>query len=276
VYWGNRLNLKNIKKMHNLKWVHYGSTGIDQKILKYANANNIMVTNTKRIFDNAVVSTTMSFIFMLARGINYSFILRNKKKLNRIFYNKITKNIQNVFDQKILLVGFSEIGKKIAKICHSMNMEITVVKNNILKNKINFKIYKLNQLNLAVKGQDYVINLLPFTKKTENIFDKKIFSNMKDSSFFINVGRGDTVNEDHLIDALKKKKILGVATDVVKNEPISSNSKLLKFDNVIATPHIAGISNDYWEKEYELFSNNLNEFLKFKKLKNSLKSKIGY
>ena len=127
-----------------------------------------------------------------------------------------------------------------------------------------------------MKGQDYVINLLPFTKKTENIFDKKIFSNMKDSSFFINVGRGDTVNEDHLIDALKKKKILGVATDVVKNEPISSNSKLLKFDNVIATPHIAGISNDYWEKEYELFSNNLNEFLKFKKLKNSLKSKIGY
>ena len=58
------------------------------------------------MFDNAVAATVMSFIFTLARGINYSFYLKSKKRLNRKFYNKITPNIKNVFNQKSFLLVF--------------------------------------------------------------------------------------------------------------------------------------------------------------------------
>ena len=62
----------------------------------------------------------------------------------------------------------------------------------------------------------------------------------------------------------------------MENEPIQTNSKLLKFNNIVVTPHIAGITNDYWTKQYDLFFNNLKKFRKSKKLQNVMKNEIGY
>ena len=71
------------------------------------------------------------------------------------------------------------------------------------------------------------------------------------------MGRGETVEEKDLIEALKNKKISGAALDVVQNEPIKKILSFLKLNNLIITPHIAGITNDYWDKQYQLFSKNL-------------------
>ena len=143
VYWGNRINTKLIKEMPDLAWIHYGSTGVNSDVLQLAHKRKIYVTNTRRTFDEAVTSTIMSFIFMLARGINYSLDLKKKKKLNRKFYNFITPNIQNVFGQKILIVGFGGIAKKIAKICNAMNMDVYGIKRK-------FNIKKLKELNFII------------------------------------------------------------------------------------------------------------------------------
>ena len=89
--------------------------GVNVEVLKLAKTKKIQITNTRRMFDNAVAATVMSFIFTLARGINYSFYLKSKKKLNRKFYNKITPNIKNVFNQKSFLLVLVELQKKYQK-----------------------------------------------------------------------------------------------------------------------------------------------------------------
>ncbi len=276
IYWGNRISAKIIQELPKLEWIHYGSTGVNVEVLKLAKTKKIQITNTRRMFDNAVAATVMSFIFTLARGINYSFYLKSKKKLNRKFYNKITPNIKNVFNQKILFVGFGGIAKKISKICKSMDMEIYGIKRKNEKFLSYIKFYRLKEIKKAVQNKDYVINLLPFTYNTKKIFNKEIFDNMKKSAFFINVGRGETVEEKDLIEVLKNKKISGAALDVVQNEPIKKNSQFLKLNNLIITPHIAGITNDYWDKQYQLFSKNFKNFKTSKKLQNIVRSEIGY
>ena len=115
IYWGNRINIGILKKMKNLKWIHYGSTGLDLDILNYAKRHKIKVTNTKKIFDNSVAATALAFIFSLSRGIQYSLYLRGSKKLDRNLYNNIYPNMNDVFKKKILIVGYGNIGKKIAK-----------------------------------------------------------------------------------------------------------------------------------------------------------------
>ena len=276
IYWGNRINLDTINELPNLKWIHYGSTGVNETILRSTKSKNILITNSRRMFDEAVSATVMSFIFTLARGVNYSFDLKRKKKLTRNFYNNITSNIQNVFNQKILFVGFGGIAKKISSICKLMNMRIYGIKRSNYSNIKNVKFYSLDNLNKAVKDKNYIVNLLPYTHKTKKLFNKHIFKNMSKSTFFINVGRGETVNENDLVYALKKKIILGAALDVVQNEPINNNSLLLKLDNLILTPHIAGITSDYWDKQYELFTSNFKKFKTSKKLQNIVRSEIGY
>ena len=275
IYWGNRIDINLIKKMTSLKWIHYGSTGVNSDVLEMANKKKIIVTNTKRFFDEAVASTVMAFIFMMARGINLSFYLKNKKRLNRDFYNHIAKNIQNVFGQKILFVGFGGIAKKISKVCKAMNMEIFAIKKNKKKIK-GIKLFSINKLKKVAKGKNYIVNLLPYTKETKNIFDIKFFSQMDKNSFFINAGRGETVNEADLLTAIKRNFFLGAALDVVENEPIQANSRLLRFKNIIVTPHIAGITNNYWDKQYDLFFKNFKNFKRSKKLLNIVKLDIGY
>ena len=162
--------------------------------------------------------------------------LTKQGKLNRKNYDKILSNVQDVYNQKILIVGLGDIGKRIASTCKAMEMEIFAVKKNL--NSIpNFvkKTYKISQLVKAVKNKDYVINLLPLTNATKNIFNNKIFRSMKKTSFFINVGRGGTVNEKDLLSAIKRKKICGTALDVLECEPIKNNSPLLKQSNIIIT-----------------------------------------
>ena len=94
---------------------------------------------------------------------------------------------------------------------------------------------------------------------------------MKETSFFINVGRGKTVVEDDLIEALKSNTIAGAGLDVFEKEPLSKNSPLWKLKNVIITPHIAGFSNQYWDRQRKLFSENLKRYLNTVPLLNEVK-----
>ena len=264
VYWGNRINIDILKKMKKLKWIHYGSTGINQDIVKYAHLKKIKVSNTKRMFDNSVAATALGFIFCLSRGIQYSLLLRDNKNYGRNFYNKIYHNMNDVFEKKILFVGYGNIAKNIAKVCKSLGMQIFVVKKIIDKKLKNS--YDINNLHKAVVKKDFVVNLLPSTKKTKEIFNFKIFKNMHKESFFINLGRGETVNEKDLEKTIKKKYIAGAGLDVVQNEPIKKNFSLLKYNNIIITPHIAAINKRYKVEQVDLFIENFNKFLINKKL----------
>ena len=109
---------------------------------------------------------------------------------------------------------------------------------------------------------------MPLTDETEKVFNKKVFNAMKKNSIFINVGRGGTVNEKDLLNALRKKKIFGAGLDVVEKEPIKSNSPFLSMNNVMVTPHIAGVTNKYWDDQILLFSENLMRYKRNQKLKN--------
>lgn len=280
IYWGNRINNKLISKMKNLKWIHYASTGFNSEIYNVIKENKIKVTNTQKVFSNAVSATVFSYIFSLARGVHYCNFLKKKGILNRKNFDKILPNIQDVYKQKILIVGFGDIGKKIASTCRSMNMEVYAIKKNINKSsKLVKKFFKISKLKDAVFDKDFIINLLPYTDRTKNIFNNKIFRAMKKTSFLINAGRGGTVNEKDLLKAVNKKMFFGAALDVLESEPIKKSSPLLKNPNIIITPHIAGVTNDFWNDQYNLFSKNLVRYKKGAKLlnlKNYNNIKEGY
>jgi len=99
---------------------------------------------------------------------------------------------------------------------------------------------------------------------------------MKNNSYFINVGRGQTVVEEDLIYVLKNNLIAGAGLDVFEKEPLSNDSELWKLDNVILTPHIAGLSKSYWDKQYKLFKDNFNRYKNSKEMLNIINLKRGY
>jgi D-2-hydroxyacid dehydrogenase (NADP+) len=150
-----------------------------------------------------------------------------------------------------LIIGLGQVGDRIKAVCSAMGMTVYSIRKNTI-----------SQLNSFLPKADYVFNLLPLTPETEKIIGYWQFRKMKDSAFFINVGRGETVDQTALLQALREGQISGAGLDVFEKEPLSENSALRKIPSAIVMPHVAGVSQLYWRKEYSLFRKNLKRYLK--------------
>ena len=261
IYLGDRISLDIIENMPNLKWIHLTSIGYDK--LLGLKRKDLIVTNSKYTMDNGVLATIIGFMFALSRGFNYCL---KSESIDRYEFNQYFDKVQDVIGQGCLIVGMGNIGTKLAKICESLQMKVCGIRQKCFDN-----VYTLEDLPDMISDFDFVVNLLPYTEQTHGVFNSNIFNKMKETSFFINVGRGKTVVEDDLIEALKSNTIAGAGLDVFEKEPLSKNSPLWKLKNVIITPHIAGFSNQYWDRQRKLFSENLKRYLNTVPLLNEVK-----
>ena len=214
----------------------------------------------------------------MAKNCNFIEKLRTGGSLNRESFDNYIDNTKELNEVNCLIVGCGDIGSRIGKMCYSLGMKISVIKNDNSKNYYNFvnNYFSLNDLDIAVDNMDFVINLLPLTDKTKNIFNKKVFYCMNNNSYFINLGRGKTVNENDLIEVLKDKVIMGAALDVFDVEPLSDKSPLWDIEDVFITPHIANVSKNYWKNQIELFTKNINRFRNNNNLINIINLNRGY
>jgi phosphoglycerate dehydrogenase-like enzyme len=99
---------------------------------------------------------------------------------------------------------------------------------------------------------------------------------MKPGAIFINVGRGCTVDERALVEALQRGRLAGAGLDVFEKEPLPPESPLWTMDNVLITPHVAGVSPNLPERLAEIFLDNLERHLQKRDLRNVVDRRLGY
>jgi phosphoglycerate dehydrogenase-like enzyme len=134
----------------------------------------------------------------------------------------------------------------------------------------------MDELPNLLKEADFVVNALPGTVHTKGIFDLKLFKKFKETSYFINIGRGTSVVEKDLVEALEERIIAGAGLDVFEVEPLPEISPLWKLENVIITPHYSGWTPKYTERVINIFCENLKSYLKGGKMPNLVNKELGY
>jgi len=261
IYWGNRITPEIIQNMPKLEWIHFGSVGVNRVNIDEVSKRGILITSSKGLVVSSMVTSAIAFMTNLARGMHYNQILRNKKDMDRNSFDNYFDQIHELAGEHCLIVGFGDVGKKLAKVCKALEMNVSVIGRSIKKHDSVDNFFTLEKIATAVSNADYVINLLPLNNETEQVFTQKVFEKMKFSAFFINIGRGETVDEDALIVALKNKNITGAGLDVFAQEPLTSSSPLWNMENVILSPHVAGLSKGYWDRQANLFMYNLKRYL---------------
>ena len=124
------------------------------------------------------------------------------------------------------------------------------------------EMFTLQELEKAVETADYVALALPHTRETENVVGVKVFGKMKPSAVLINVGRGASVDENALCDALNTGKIRGAALDVFQTEPLPESSPLWSIDEakLLMSFHSADLTSDYHDLAMDVFVENLRRF----------------
>ena len=175
---------------------------------------------------------------------------------------------------KVGILGAGFLGTFVGKYLQKLNYKVIGFKNSTPKTKISFPIYTKSKINNFIKECNIIVSILPSTSKTNNFIDHSFLKKMKKNSLLINVGRGTSLNEEHLIKHLKNNKDFYVSLDVFKKEPLAENHKFWNHPNIIVTPHIAGLTDI--DASVNLMYQRLVSYKKTGKIKSDVDSKKGY
>lgn len=246
---------KTIQQAPRLKWIQSLTAGVDFLPLDDIRERGIILTSGRGIHKIYIAEYALAAMINLAR--NSHLMLRNQlqKKWDRsVPQGEICGSVLGI-------LGLGSIGQEIASKASVFGMRVIGVKSNPQPLECVDHVYGPSEMSAVFQQSDYVINLLPDTADTRGVIDSAFFNMMKTSACFINLGRGQTVNQADLIDALQSERIRGFVSDVFEKEPLPEDSPLWEMDNVILTPHIAGASPKYLERAMDIVCTNLNAYV---------------
>lgn len=239
-----------------LKWVQAISAGVDYMPLEEIKRRGILLTNGRGIHTIHMAEYAVAAMVGLARNFHLMFRNQMRKKWDRaVPQGEINGSVAGI-------IGLGAIGKEIAKRASFFGMKVLGVKSRPEPVESVDEVYGEEGMEEVFKKSDYVINLLPYTPQTEKMIDKRFFGLMKESACFINIGRGKTVNEPDLVEALRGGKIRAMVSDVYFEEPLPEGSPLWEMENVVITPHICGVSPKYMERATDIIEHNLEVYLR--------------
>ena len=165
------------------------------------------------------------------------------------------------------LIGLGKIGTQVAKVAKAFGMEVCAWSENLdLTHANKIGVLPMSKEDL-LKNADIVSIHVVFGDRYKNLITKKEFELMKKSSLIINTSRGQIINEDDLIEALKDEKIAGVGLDVYDKEPLPQDHKLRFLPNALLLPHIGFVTAENYSKFYSQMIENLEGCLDNKPLR---------
>jgi phosphoglycerate dehydrogenase-like enzyme len=177
----------------------------------------------------------------------------------------------------LVIVGAGPIGTAVARKGSALGMHVEGVASTPRRAGGPFRrIAGSGDLLEVISAADYVVNALPLTNSTEDVFGERAFAAMKPSARFLNLGRGATVDEDALVAALREGRIAGAALDVFRTEPLPARSPLWGMANVIVSPHMAGDLIGWEARVVGVFLGNLERWLRGEPLQNVVDKAKGY
>ncbi|HEY4552780.1 MAG TPA: D-2-hydroxyacid dehydrogenase [Bacillaceae bacterium] len=255
VTYGEDLDEEDIHRAGKLKWIMVTSAGVEKMPLPAIAHKRILMTNARGIHKIPMAEFTMSFLFQHAKQSKQLWEQERQGVWNR------KAAFKEIYEETILVVGAGAIGTQIAKLARAFGMKTAGVNSSGNAVEGFDAIYSMDRLLEGLKDADYVVSVLPSTPSTKHVYKKEHFQNMKETAVFINIGRGDAVKEEVLLEALRNKEIDHAYLDVFKTEPLQEDHPFWTMDNVTVTPHISSISSKYLPRSMEIFRANLHTFI---------------
>jgi phosphoglycerate dehydrogenase-like enzyme len=231
--------LSRLVEASELKWIHFITSGVDP-LLRYPSPTKIIVTNSAAAWAPSVAEHAVALLLAFQRQIHGAQIakMRHEWKLD-----ELRPRLQTVGGSTIVILGFGMIGRQIARRLKGFDVTIIAVARSTREHPDVTKVLSLDGLDAILPQVDAVVAALPYSPSTVHLINARRLSLLSDRAVIVNVGRGDVIDEAALEVALRAGKIRGAALDVYEREPLPAESGLWSLDNVILTPHLAGMGS---------------------------------
>jgi phosphoglycerate dehydrogenase-like enzyme len=257
-------------KASMLRWIQTASAGVDGLLFPELVASDVIVTNVRGVFDDSIAEWALGAMLAFATGIATSV---QDQRDGRWGEGRSTERLAGT---RLLVVGPGPIGRATARLARASGMEVEAVGTREREDPDLGRVHGPGEFHAALARADFVLDSLPLTSDTRHRFDAAAFASMRASARFLNVGRGATVDEPALIDALRSARIAGAALDVFEHEPLPVDSPLWSMRNVLISPHICGDFEGWELAVVDVFVDNLARYAAGEPLRNTVDKVRGH
>jgi phosphoglycerate dehydrogenase-like enzyme len=257
-------------KANNLKWIHWCGAAVDRIMSPELMASDIILTNARGIFDSVMAEYVLGYMLSELKLFRETWRLQDEKSWQTRLTGKLAGSNAVIF-------GVGSIGRETARLLRSVGVEVSGVGRSSRNDDPDFgKIFTSKQAFEALNDADWVVGLLPLTDETALYFNADFFGAMKSEAYFMNLGRGESVDEDALITVLEQGKIAGAMLDVFHNEPLDQGRPIWDAPNIVISPHTSSYYAEYEEDMANQFMNNFARFKEQKPLDNVVDKNLGF
>jgi phosphoglycerate dehydrogenase-like enzyme len=263
-----------IARAPRLRWFQQWGAGADW-LMRYPEIAEkaFILTNVSGVHAIPISEHILAFLLAFARRLPEAMRAQAKREWKR----DGDAPAFELAGKTMLLVGVGAIGRRTARIAAALGMRVLAVRRDASRSLPDVeRVYRAEEIEQALPEADFVVLTMPLTSATRNMFNARLFARMKPGAFLINIGRGGTVDEPALVEALRSGHLGGAGLDVTAVEPLPPDSPLWELPNVIITGHYSGETPHYDERALAIFLDNLERYTTGQPMRNVVDKQKGY
>ncbi len=241
-----------IAAMPKLSWIQALTTGVDP-LQALELPPSVTITTARGIHGPQMAELALLYMLCLYRDMPRMLMNQRQATWQRWGQRLLLGRI-------VVIVGVGSISETLAVRCKAFGLRVIGITRRSEAAGFD-ELYPRERLREVAARADFMVLVTPYTPETHHMIDAAVLAAMPKSAYVINIARGRVIDEVALIAALQTGGIAGAALDVFDAEPLPKTSPLWRFDNVIVTPHIGGMSDIYAEQILPLLLHNLRAFL---------------
>jgi phosphoglycerate dehydrogenase-like enzyme len=247
-----------------LRWVHTASAGVDRLIFDETVASDIVITNSRGVFDSAMAEYVLGAVLAFAKDLPITLRLQEQGRWRH-------RETETIGGKTAVVVGGGPIGEATARLLGAAGMRVSLVGRRARPG-----VLAAEELDGLLPDTDYLVLAAPLTEQTRGMVDADLLARLPPRARLVNVGRGPLVVEPDLVTALEGGQLAGAALDVFTEEPLPAGSPLWSLPNVIVSPHMSGDVIGWRDALVGLFADNLARYRADEPLRNVVDKTHGY
>ena len=246
----------------NIEWFHSMSAGVDSPVFSMFLERGARLTTSSGASARPIAGTVMLYLLALSRGLPRWLRAQAAHEWSPAPFRDLD-------GQRLVVVGYGPIGRDVVRLATAFGMESTVVRRSARGDE-DCPVRPLSDLVDAVRHADAVVVALPLAPETRGIIGAEVIASMAAHTVFVNVGRGELVDQAALTEALASGRLGGAGLDVFDPEPLPADDPLWDLPNVIISPHTSGSSDGTTARVVGVFLDNLGRFVRDEPLRNEV------
>ena len=265
----DRADYEKFFKDRSIKWVQLCSTGFSDNITPEILDGRVTLTNSPGIHTVPIAESVLAAMLEHTKRFGQRKVDQEKRLWRQVYCNDLE-------GATVLLIGLGNLGKRIARLCKAFDMRVIGTKRRPGPVENVDHVFPASELKKHLPGADYVVVVAPHTPETEGLLGEEEFRAMKETCYFINVGRGMVADESAMIRALRERWIAGAYLDCFAVEPLPTDNPLWGLGNVFLVPHDSHSSPKMGDRLVAQFCENLHRYVAGEQLLNVCDPRRGY